>query len=150
MGHAQRKKDELRAEYDYLESRLETGAMLFHMRQEELERREAALREARDLTWLDGTSGTPLEQKRLLRAACSVGRSPHAVRLVERIHGYERWYSKERWQRPRLADWERLASTARQVIAMAGRAEARILERQREEMEAAHRRREQCGCVDPS
>ena len=133
----------LREEYEFVNGRLALGARILDQQVKDLERREAALLEARNLAWLEGTTGMPPEQQRLLRAATSVGKSELVKALVQRIRSHEQQYGKARWQRPKLDDWRRLTSSARQVIDMAGRAEAQVLQRERRELAAGRRNQEQ-------
>lgn len=136
-------KDALREEYECVVGRLALGSRILDSQLKDLKRREAALLETRNLAWLDGTTGTPSEQQRLLRAATSVGRSALVQAWVQRIRSYEQQYGKASWQRPGLDDWRRLTSAARQVIDMAGRAEAQVLQRERSELAAGRRNQEQ-------
>lgn len=142
MDTRPRKLNELRKEFESVEASLRMGARLIRLQRRELAQRGNALLEASSLSWLDQTSGTPAEQQRLLRVAGCVGRTPNALQLVESIREYERRYSQERWQRPTLADWERLVAAARPVIALAVRAEAELLKRKRDELDVAHRRQQ--------
>lgn len=135
----------LREEYEFVNGCLALGARILDQQLKDLERREAALLEARNLAWLEGTTGTPSEQQRLLRAATSVGKSELVKALVQRIRSHEQQYGKASWQRPKLGDWRRLTSSARQVIDSAGRAEAQVLQRERRELAAGRRNQEQLG-----
>lgn len=115
MAHAPKKK-ELLEEYGRLESKCLSRSLSLNSREEILGMYERTLQSAADLSWLEGSTGTQQEQQRLRLVVEGLGRDARAAKLLALVVEYQRWAMKPTWQRPRLADWQRLVMQARRVL----------------------------------